>query len=171
MEFFKEKRSASGRRYSCKKCDHARKVRYLTGLSLEQWEKQKLLRKTHYPSECAYKREYRRKRLWKALMMGAKTRAIKLKLPFDLDKHADQLKERVAAMKCEMTRITLSNDMEMDKRKRAFNTPSIDRINPQMGYVYSNIRIVCWGINCAMSDWGEATLFNIITAWLAHRED
>jgi hypothetical protein len=37
---------------------------------------------------------------------------------------------------------------------RAPFTPSIDRIIPSLGYVPSNVRVVCWAVNAALGDWG-----------------
>ncbi len=41
---------------------------------------------------------------------------------------------------------------------------SIDRIKPDLGYVYSNSRIICLALNRAFSDWGEEELFRIVDA-------
>lgn len=42
--------------------------------------------------------------------------------------------------------------------------PSVDRIDPSLGYVHGNVRIVCLLVNVAMSNWGYEPLRKI-----AHR--
>lgn len=36
-------------------------------------------------------------------------------------------------------------------------SPSIDRIDSKMGYKKDNVRLVLWGINLALGEWGEET--------------
>lgn len=44
--------------------------------------------------------------------------------------------------------------------------PSIDRVIPNLGYVYSNIRIVCFGMNAALGDWGEDKFKRLVKGYL-----
>lgn len=39
--------------------------------------------------------------------------------------------------------------------------PSVDRIEPSIGYERGNVRIVCLAVNLAMAEWGEAPLRKI----------
>ena len=73
-EFYQEKRGRNGHRYSCKACDHKRKVLYLTGLTLEEHERQKKLRSKHKMTEREYSHRWRRKHLAMALIGHARTR-------------------------------------------------------------------------------------------------
>jgi hypothetical protein len=41
---------------------------------------------------------------------------------------------------------------------RSFYSPSIDRIDNAIGYVESNCRIVCWGLNMAKSQFTDRDL-------------
>lgn len=34
-------------------------------------------------------------------------------------------------------------------------TPSLDRIKPELGYIKSNVRLICFGLNAALGNWGE----------------
>jgi hypothetical protein len=99
------------------------------------------------------------------MIRHAKKRAEKYKVPFDLDQHVEKIKTRLARMRCEMTGIPLQRGSE-GVADRKFNSPSLDRIVPSKGYVYKNIRIVCWAMNCAMGTWGEGVLRTIVKAWI-----
>lgn len=98
------------------------------------------------------------------LIRGARVRATAAKLPFDLDAHVEAITRRVNAGICELTGIPLRRT-----ERRSYDSPSLDRIVPHKGYVYTNIRVVCRAINCALGNWGEETLATVIQAWLARR--
>lgn len=63
-------------------------------------------------------------------------------------------------------RCTISNidfdfsKLDTESRCRPF-APSIDRINSKRGYTKDNIRLVCFAVNYAMSDWGLPVLERI----------
>lgn len=160
-DFFLEKRSSDGRRYSCKECDHARRIRYLTGLTPEQWEHRKTLKKKHRKTDREYATRYRTKHPARQLIQHAWAKAKRRGLQFDLNQHVAEIEARVAPMVCEMTGIPLKVNGPC-----GFNSLSIDRKVPKLGYTYSNIRIVCWAMNAAMSHWGEAALRNVVKAWI-----
>ena len=90
----------------------------------------------------------------------ARTRAAEKNLPFDLDLHREKIRDRVDALVCEMTGIKLD-----PVAKKAWNSPSIDRVEPAKGYIYANIRIVAFGMNCALGTWGDAPLRGLMKAW------
>jgi hypothetical protein len=50
-----------------------------------------------------------------------------------------------------------------------FDSPSIDRITPEKGYVYTNVRVISRLMNCALGDWGEETLAAAMLGWLARK--
>jgi hypothetical protein len=50
---------------------------------------------------------------------------------------------------------------------RCATSPSLDRIEPHLGYVAGNVRIVCHALNAGMGDWGEGELRRIVEVWLA----
>lgn len=50
---------------------------------------------------------------------------------------------------------------------KSFFSPSIDRIKPNEGYVLANIRVIAFGLNVAINEWGEETLKTAMRAWLA----
>lgn len=47
--------------------------------------------------------------------------------------------------------------------------PSLDRINPEIGYIPENCRLVCSIVNYAMGDWGEAALLEVAEGMIARR--
>lgn len=98
---------------------------------------------------------------WIMLLRGAKSRAKKQGLPFDLDA------EWAAAHwdgKCEVTRLPFSEPAQRTGRKRKNFSPSIDKIIPTLGYVKSNCRIVLWGVNALKCDHDDADMLLIAKA-------
>lgn len=51
---------------------------------------------------------------------------------------------------CEMSGLPL----KMEAGRRNWNSPSIHRVVPQQGYVIGNVRIICFGLNAALGEWG-----------------
>jgi len=99
------------------------------------------------------------------LVCKARIRARKWDLPFDLHHHIDDLQQRINKGSCELTGYPL--DLGPAKgRTRIYNAPSIDRIVPEKGYVYDNVRVVCFAANAAMGDWGEDKIRDIMRHWL-----
>ena len=84
-------------------------------------------------------------------------------MAFDLLEHLGEIEARVQTGRCEMTGLPF----DFYATGIQWNSPSIDRITPALGYIYQNIRVVCFGINAAMGSWGEAVLRKIVGAWLA----
>ena len=99
------------------------------------------------------------------LVKSAKERAKKRGLSFDLNKHIDEIQAIIDSGKCQMTGVEFYIG-----EGRFFNTPSIDRINPKDGYIFSNIRIICWGMNAALGDWGEEKLMQMINGYINTKE-
>jgi hypothetical protein len=64
-------------------------------------------------------------------------------------------------MRCEITGFPLREK----HGKQDYNSPSIDRIDPSKGYLYDNVRIVCFAINAAMGQWGLEKLEALIKHW------
>ena len=133
------------------------------------------------PYKAEYFKEYRRKnksrlalseavrRLEKrhlCLISTARTRANKFSVAFDLDRHVDEVKRRLATGCCELSGVTL----DLSPGRTAFS-PSLDRIVASRGYTLTNIRIICFGLNAALGDWGEVALEKIVRAWLAGKPD
>ena len=75
------------------------------------------------------------------------------------------------AGKCSLTDISfvfyVSNE---DSRTHPFS-PSVDRIDSRKGYTKDNVRLVIWGINLAMGEWGETIYRKIATAYLSDKSE
>ena len=149
-ELFRRRKIApSGRCGVCKECEKEQR---------KHWNI-----KNHRKGRAAVRR-YRNKHRAYFLITYAKERAIKLGLDFNLDLHRKDIQERIDAGVCELTGIKLSLD-----GSRSFNTPSIDRICPQNGYLYNNIRIICFAMNSALGNWGEEVLYATVVSWINKR--
>ncbi len=113
--------------------------------------------------EREYRQRYDAIHRGQMLVDGAKRRSSKKKMPYDLDAYRDLIEARVQKGLCELTGLPL----DFHTKGMQWNSPSIDRIDSSAGYVYTNIRIVCFGMNAAMGNWGEKALRLIVTNWLA----
>ena len=121
-----------------------------------------LARQKRRERDRAYRYRYIEENPARYLVSRIKSRCEKKTLPFDLTDHMEEIKARIAKGKCEMTGLPLR------KRhgKMAWNSPSLDRVIPSRGYLYSNIRVVCFAMNAAMGNWGEKVLRKIVSTWL-----
>lgn len=99
------------------------------------------------------------------LVHAAKRRAKKLGVPFDLDQHVPAIQARIDAGRCELSGVVFV--LEQPGGQRQFNSATIDRIDTARGYVYGNIRVVCWLMNGALGNWGEAILQEVMRVYLA----
>lgn len=119
-------------------------------------------RANYRPHQLSYRKKNRAMKLVGCIRTRAKNNGI----TFDLDKHTKLIQQRIDNGFCEMTGIAFDLDANMD-----FNSPSIDRIDPRKGYVYSNIRVVCFAINCALNKWGEGPLLQVVLGWLRNMRE
>ena len=72
-------------------------------------------------------------------------------LPYDLTK--DWLIEKLEAGKCELTGLPFVFDY---KQRAGPQSPTLDRIIPSRGYTKANIRVICFSVNCLLSEYGDA---------------
>ncbi len=84
---------------------------------------------------------------------------------FDLDSHVSNLQARIDAGKCELTGIPFTLNSG-----RRWDSPSLDRIKPEDGYVIENMRVILHGMNAALGNWGEYTLMNMVSAMQSCRK-
>jgi hypothetical protein len=99
------------------------------------------------------------------LVRHARFRAEKKRVAFDLSAHIDEIQKLIDNGLCEVTGLPLNLD-----GGRTWDSPSLDRIVPAAGYLYSNIRIVCHAVNGAMGDWGEQKMVEMALAILGKRK-
>lgn len=98
---------------------------------------------------------------FKKSIVRARDRAKRKNVPFNIDDQIIEQTIRQQDWRCAVSGIKLTpHDAAVEEAFR----PSIDRIEPRLGYVPGNIRIVCQIVNLAMHDWGSAPLFKLASA-------
>lgn len=80
----------------------------------------------------------------KNLLKSAQRRSGKFNEPLDLDENF--ILEKLEKGYCEVTGLKFDFDSPIDTCKNPYS-PSIDRIDPNIGYIKSNVRIVIWQYN------------------------
>lgn len=100
------------------------------------------------------------------MVAAAGARARLRGLPFDLD--AGELERRVQLGKCEATGLPFEmTTVRVSGQSIGSFTPSIDRIDPGLGYVMSNVRMVVWCFNAAKGEGTDADVLAMARALVA----
>lgn len=102
------------------------------------------------------------------LIYDAKRRAKARGLPFDLDDYREQLDAKIRNG-CELTGLPFRIGTSGDNR-RYIDRPSFDRIKAEKGYTFANVRVVWWGMNAALGEWGEEGLETMMRAWIEKKD-
>ena len=159
-DFAWENKAKNKKRYRCKACDKIVHGEYLERLGPEGREKRKAKqreRRNQRPEiDREYQAKYRQKHPARGLIRHAKRRAREKGLPFDLIEQeiTDQIWKG-----CELT------GMPFDLSPgRKWNSPSIDQIQPKKGYTKENTRVILYGLNCALGEWGVDVLKMVVAA-------
>lgn len=129
-DFHKDKRLPSGLTYQCKECR--------TSSSL-QYYKTDEGKENHRVNE-AIRRE---KDLRITIFALAKQRAKNNDIEFSIT-----INDILMPEKCPVLNI----DLKTGSRKMHNNSPSLDRVNPKLGYTKDNIRVISWRANRLKSD-------------------
>ena len=98
------------------------------------------------------------------LVSGAKSRAMERGMPFDLD--VQWALEKLDKGTCEATGIPFDMNATRD-----WNTPSLDRIVPHLGYTKTNTRMVLFAVNAACGSWGEGRMMEVASSILRKRQE
>ena len=142
--FSADKSRPRGRKYSCREClAKAAAQRYASDP-----EKHRLAVK-----------QSRERNLARALVDGARKRAAKKGIAFDLYEHLKEIQARLQLGVCELTGLPFEIG-----RGHHWASPSIDRIEATGPYLYGNVRLVLHGYNNALGNWGEEVLFAMVDA-------
>lgn len=165
--FNKCAKNSDGLEYRCRECAHSERARHYRNNREYEIKRGAEYRANNPDKVRQTLAKYRAKNAVKRLIDNATSRARKKGLPCDLDEHRTEIEGRVNAGRCELTGLPLHFSTGVHK----WDSPSIDRIEPGVGYLYSNIRIVCWGINQMLSTWGELTMRMIIKAYINNQRD
>ena len=86
-----------------------------------------------------------------SLLNNARDRAKRYNREFDLDK--EFIIEKLKSGKCELTQIPFNRTIVGPYKANPY-APSLDRIDSKRGYTKDNVRLICFGVNRALSDWG-----------------
>lgn len=132
----------------------------LNTMALTNAEKQKRYRQKHpkRTSEAWQRYAHSDKGTVTLYLNYAQDRSRKHNLPYNLDR--EWLLEKLKKGVCELSGLVFVRTPPGRYRTHPF-APSIDRIEPHLGYVKENCRLVCFGVNRARSDWGDEILLQI----------
>jgi hypothetical protein len=105
----------------------------------EQHKKDEAFRLRRRNKELSYKRTHIEKTMWKS----AKYRAKKNGLPFDIE-----VSDIVIPKICPV----LGIDIKQSEKNNSDNSPSLDKIVPELGYVKGNVMVISWRANSLKRD-------------------
>lgn len=142
--------NSSGFHAQCKRCCKERQAAYRTGTKRRRSD-------SH--------RKYRDENRARVLVNAARTRAKQAGIPFDLDEHVDAIQTRIDRGFCELTGLPLRVE-----GGRTWDSPSLDRIVPELGYEITNVRVVLFAVNVMMNTWGEEPILTVADAIRSQRE-
>lgn len=113
-------------------------------------------------------KEHRTNRL-DNMMGGARHRAKAKKLPFDIDKrYLEKLWDETKG-RCALTGIPFDLTHSGEAGLPNKHAPSIDRIEPSLGYTKGNIRLVIFQMNMALGAYGVEAFEEMINAYMGSR--
>jgi len=92
------------------------------------------------------------------LIYNARRRARQKNLKFDLD--IDWAFEKLRIGVCPVTGLKFRSEVKGFKERSEY-TPSIDRINPKLGYTKDNCRIVIWWYNIAKQTYSDIEVWHL----------
>lgn len=84
----------------------------------------------------------------------ARSRARAKKLECDIDSQWAIAQLKGSDYKCPLSGVPFLEGIETKSFMRPF-APSVDRINPSVGYTKENCRLIIFALNAMISDWGE----------------
>lgn len=144
-EFFK--RNSSSLRTQCKSCDkYTRKIRYDVNPKL--YKEKNAINTREYrkanPDKCLMQERSRRKKSPEQyLLKAARDRANKKNLPFNLS-----IDDILIPKFCPYFGVSLFVGKKSDKSQ----SPSIDRLIPELGYIKGNIEVISYRANVIKND-------------------
>jgi len=142
-EFDEDKRYPGKLRPKCRKCSARQNVYYLAHREENIARAKRSLQIQGRDAVNEYKRKRHRERPEPILLQGAKTRAKAHNLPFDL-----KIQDIIVPERCPILDIPL----KIGEKTASPNSPSLDRIDPQKGYVRGNVLVISHRANTIKSD-------------------
>jgi hypothetical protein len=108
-------------------------------------------------------RQYTRDNYEKRLLSSIKSKCKSSNIPFNLE-----LTDIVIPMYCPKTGIPLVIHKE---RGKFYDTPSIDRVIPELGYIKGNVQVVCLWYNISKLTFTEEKVLELCKAVVANSLD
>jgi hypothetical protein len=136
--FPKTKTNKDGLSYLCTTCNREQNKKYRDKNNVRYYSNQQTWRSTPegFVSNTVH---------------GARTRASKKKIAFDITNQDIHQMMAAQDMKCAVTGVEMTLDSLNRKKANPFKC-SIDRIDSDGGYTKDNIRLVCWAVNQMKAD-------------------
>lgn len=97
-----------------------------------------------------------------------KNRAVKIGKPFSMNAHSLHQAMIRTMGRCEITGLRFTSEQPTEGAARPY-FHSVDRIDSRLGYTPDNIRIVCFAVNMAMSNWGDSVFAEICTGFVFNK--
>lgn len=136
LDFFKSTRWVSGYMSWCKKCHYEK-----TKVASIRYQKTEGGKAKHRKQSLEWRKGSGRVY---SMWAQAKDRAKSHNIPFDI-----QIQDIVIPTECPVFHVPFNLE---GTHKNKENSPSLDRIIPELGYVKGNIIVVCWRANRLKND-------------------
>lgn len=162
-EFYSHASYKDGLHHSCKACVLAynRDV-YRQSQTYKQKRKQRGLDRSDEQKQKALERsrEFYKSQRGRALTLvkNAERNAKRKKLAFDID--FDFIYQKLISGVCEVTELPFDFRKPSLTKKNSY-APSLDRINPALGYVKGNVRVVIWQFNMMKGEISDTELLSL----------
>lgn len=165
VDFPRQSSAKDGLHSWCKACcNEANRIKYQNNVERHRLRKRKYREENPEIVSASIMRSIAKHKM-RAMVSAARTRAREYNWSFDLTDYLPQLEARLDRGFCEMTGLPFDRE-----NAKGWNVPSLDRIDSGKGYLYSNVRIISFGMNAALNNWGEDVLETMVLAWLARRD-
>lgn len=164
--------SLKGRRWFSANKDRAigsQRERHLKQRGTDEELQRRDAKTSYYEANKAKWREYNDRarakarlnpeKLARELIVGTKRRCDIMEIPFALE--VQHIEPALRAGKCCVTGVPF--DLSIGRGKLPFS-PSLDRIDPALGYLPGNVRVVVWIYNLARSSWGDEPVLRMAEA-------
>lgn len=158
FEFTKNSKRPDGLTVWCKSCSKIARDSYYANNKSKIKERVKKFKEDNPEIVQEQRLLYRKKYRVKQLHYSAKHRAKKLCLPFNLD-----YDDIVIPETCPVLGIKLDDDCSKQSR----NSPSLDRIIPELGYVKGNVQVISWQAN-TMKNNASIEELTAFANWVLH---
>lgn len=138
-EFHKDKSRKDGLRDQCRECTKTKNAEYWKRYSLRFEKRNREYKYKNKDSVYRMARKYKESHRGFMLWLGAKKRATKQGVPFDIE-----IEDIIIPDMCPLLGIKLGFNGSVNNRD---SSPSLDRKNPALGYVKGNIAVISYRAN------------------------